>query len=308
MYCHEFLIKNNWKRFEKFDVAGANNLFYYERQKLSFGQVKNILSDFYNRNKITLSQPKFLDYVNNITNKANGLGDLLILTPLIPEKNIYSPFNDYFSFLEYSDCKFNKQDIYFDIRDSDLHKQDWGGGHCIQRLQKAFLGKFDLLPKPKINKKYSPLKNKVAFHFESFRRKETALPQEIRDLIKEFFLKNKYQTYDCSSYKNLKELIEEMSSCEYFVGIDSGPMHLAAAFEIKSIIILNHPSSKDIYLPKLAEANIANSEWLYPQNIHLAVNEGNQLINKFSVANLRNALVGNLYPYFSKEYLLLNLK
>jgi len=303
MYCHEFLIKNNWKRFEKFDVAGANNLFYYERQKLSFGQVKNILDNFYSKNKTDLPEPKSFTGIQNIANEPSGLGDALILTNLVPEKNINSNFKDFDNLLKYTDYDFQKQKDYFDIYNSDLHKYNWGGGHCIQRLQKAFLGKCDLLPKPKLNKKYSPIKNKIAVHFESHKRKETALPQNIRDSIKEFLKQKSYKIYDCSLAKNIDELINELSTCEYFIGVDSGPMHVAAAFEIKSVIILNHSSTKNIYLPKIAEADIANSEWLYPQNVHLAVNEGNELINKFSINNLRNALIGNLYPYFSKEYL-----
>lgn len=303
MYCHDFLIKNNWKRFESFDVVGANNIFYYERSKLTIDEVKCILDNFYSKNKTDLPNSKTFTDIKNISNEPNGLGDALILTNLVPEKNIYSDFKDFFSLLEYTNYEFKKQDSYFDIYNSDLHKYNWGGGHCIQRLQKAFLGKCDLLPKPKLNKKYSPIKNKIAIHFESHKRKETALPQDIRDSIKGFLKQESYEIYDCSLAQNVKELIDEMSTCEYFIGIDSGPMHVAAAFEIKSVIILNHASTKDIYLPKIAESNIPNSEWLYPQNIHLAVNEGNELIAKFSISNLKNALGGYLYPYFSKDYL-----
>lgn len=32
MYCHDFLIKENWHRFENLDVAGGNNIFYYEKK------------------------------------------------------------------------------------------------------------------------------------------------------------------------------------------------------------------------------------------------------------------------------------
>ena len=102
--------------------------------------------------------------------------------------------------------------------------------------------------------------------------------------------------------KSLSESIELMSSCEYFVGVNSGPMHIAAGLGVKSVVILDRKDSNNIYLPKIAEADIPESEWLYPQNVHLSINNDNELIEKFSLANLKRALNGNLYPYFSLEY------
>ncbi|MFO0000722.1 MAG: hypothetical protein ACK559_06310, partial [bacterium] len=65
MYCHEYLIKNNWTRFENFDVLGANNLFYYERRKLNNEKVSEILNNFYSSNKLDLpTTNKFLDHKN----------------------------------------------------------------------------------------------------------------------------------------------------------------------------------------------------------------------------------------------------
>jgi len=304
MYCHEYLIKNDWTRFENFDVLGANNLFYYERRKLNNEKVSEILNNFYSSNKLDLpTTNKFLDH-KNIKNSASGLGDALVLTALAKEKNIFSNFREFEELFSYTDIKFNKQESYFDVDFSDILKFNWGGGHCIQRLQKAFLGRCDEIPKPLLNKKCNPIKNKIAIHFESNKRAETKVPEEIQKLIFEFLKKENYEIYECKNSNNLNHLIDEMSTCEYFIGIDSGPMHVAAGLSIKSIILLNHPDSKNIYLPKLEEVNVANSEWLYPQNVHLAINEGNELVSKFSISNLKNALLGYLYPYFSTEYIL----
>ena len=78
-----------------------------------------------------------------------------------------------------------------------------------------------------------------------------------------------------------------MSKCEYFLGIDSGPMHMAAGLGLKSIVIINN-TGNNIYLPRIKECDIPNSEWLYPQNVHL---------------NLSRAFNGEIYPYFSEDYL-----
>lgn len=306
MYSHKFLTEHGWKRFESFDKHGDNNLFFYEKQKLAAGEINKILNNFYSKNSNTVvlpNPPDYLKNVQNIMNSTSGLGDALILTPLMASKNVFSNFEDFGGLCSILGYKSEPSSEWFDILNSDLHKYNWGGGHCIQRLQKAFLGKHDAVPKPYLNKNYAPQKNKVAVHFESSKRKQTALSVSEQEAIFDFLLKNNYEIYCCCFAKNTEELINQMSTCEYFIGIDSGPMHVAAAFGIKSIIIINGQDAKNIYLPKLAEVPVANSEWLYPQNVHLSTGEGNELVEKFSINNLRNAMAGNLYPYFSLDFI-----
>lgn len=303
MYCDEFLLKENWTRFDDFTIVGANNLFYYEKQKLTVSDVTSILNNFYRKNQTFGLAAPFFDSLNNINNSANGLGDAAILTSLLPDKNIKAAFKDFETLASYADYNFVNQSNYFDIDTFDWNLFNWGGGHCIQRLQKAFLGKCDLVPKPKLKVKTAPTRNKIGFHFESCKRKETALPKEMQIEILNFFLQNNFSIYDCSCALNLTDLLNNLATCEFFVGIDSGPMHLAAGLDIKSIVILNYPSSKDIYLPRLADVSIPNSEWLYPQNIHLSVDYQNELIKNFSISNLKQALEGNVYPYFSYEFI-----
>jgi len=303
MYCDEFLLKENWTRFDDFIISGANNLFFYEKQKLTVSYVSSILNNFYQKNQtLGLTAPSFV-HLNNIDNSPTGLGDAVILTSLLPDKNIKAGFKDFETLASYADYNFTNQSSYFNIDAFDWNLFNWGGGHCTQRLQKAFLGKCDLVPKPKLKIKSAPIKNKIGFHFESYKRKETALSKEMQVEILDFFLQNNFSIYDCSCALNLNELLNNLATCEFFVGIDSGPMHLAAALDIKSIIILSYPSSKDIYLPRLADVSIPNSEWLYPQNVHLSVDYQNELVKNFSISNLKKALEGNLYPYFSYKFL-----
>lgn len=306
MYCHDFLINRGWKRFKRFDVCGANNLFYYERDRLNFNRVSRILNNFYSKNRIE-KYPMTNDFLNlkNITNKMEGLGDLLVLTPLTTKKNIFTKHTGFSDVMLYNDRRHYKEldpEQYFDIDGSNIGKRDWGGGHCIQRLQKAFLGEYDILPKPYLNKKYNPVKNKIGYHFFS-NRQDNGIHKENQDLILNFLNSKGYSTYNCSSAGTVKELIDNLATCEYFIGIDSGPQHVAAGLGIKSIIILARNDSCKIYLPKLAEADVGNSEWLYPQNVHLSLIEGNELVEKFSLPNLEKALAGQLYPYWSLDYL-----
>jgi ADP-heptose:LPS heptosyltransferase len=102
-------------------------------------------------------------------------------------------------------------------------------------------------------------------------------------------------------------MVKKMESCEFFLGIDSGPMHLAAVLELKSIVIIND-SSSGLHLPCLKECRVPNSEWLYPQNTHLNRAGENQLVARFNFENLAAAFLGETYPYWSEEYLDIKIK
>ena len=298
-YCDPKLINKGWRRFIEFDDFPNSNVFYYERGKISTDKASQILNNFYNKNKI--GKPKTKDFLkyNNITNSANGLGDAVILNNLSESKHINSSFAAFDELQQFND-KYKKQESgsFFDIDSSDYNNYDWDGGHCIQRLEKAFLSKNSAIPKPYISKKYNPVKNKVLLHLKG---KTASLDESLQKSIFEFL---NICGYDVAFWndKSLSESIELMSSCEYFVGVNSGPMHIAAGLGVKSVVILDRKDSNNIYLPKIAEADIPESEWLYPQNVHLSINNDNELIEKFSLANLKRALNGNLYPYFSLEY------
>lgn len=300
-YCHPKLISKGWRRFIEFDDYPNSNLFYYERSKFSVSQVNKILEDFYNKNN--QSKPKtnkFLTF-KNITNSANGLGDTIILNNLCEFKFINSSFSDFNTLIKYNNkYKTPNTEDFFDINNSGYNDFDWGGGHCIQRLEQAFIGKKSKIPKPYISKQYAPIKNRILIHLDG---KTNHLDNQIKNKIINFLEKNNY-TLCYWNEKDLEESIELASSCEYFIGVNSGPMHVAAAFGIKSIVILNREDSNKIYLPKLSELDIPESEWLYPQNIHLSIANDNELIEKFTLENLRRALAGNLYPYFSECFIL----
>jgi hypothetical protein len=300
-YCHDFLIKKAWKRFEEFDCFPDPCIFYYEKRKLSIEHVNKILNDFYIKNKIDKPQTEKFLSIEGIKNSAIGLGDALILNNLSKSKFIHSDFYDFNKLMKFNNNYIKKENVdFFDIRTSDLTSYDWGGGHCIQRLEKAFLGNSSLIPKSNVNKEYNPQIKKVCLHFNG---KTCKLENEKQNLIRKILISENFEIFDWND-ADLEESIKNLSTCEFFIGINSGPMHIAASLNIKSIILLYRNDTHLIYLPKLSETDVPESEWLYPQNIHLSFGTTNELIEEFSKTNLLKALNGFLYPYFSYEYIL----
>jgi hypothetical protein len=107
---------------------------------------------------------------------------------------------------------------------------------------------------------------------------------------------------DCTRLP-LQQTIRLISGCEYFVGIVSGPMHIATALGIRCIIVLNFPHAHEIFLPVLKDIDLVESEWLYPQNVHLHQDGEGPLVPRLSYENLERAFNGEIHPYWSQELL-----
>ncbi len=103
--------------------------------------------------------------------------------------------------------------------------------------------------------------------------------------------------------KALDETLRLMASAEWFIGIISGPYHLATALGLKVVCIVNFPSADSIYLPTLAPIDQVESEWFYPQNVHLHQEDGAPMVPKLSYDSLCRAVDGEVYPYWSDSYL-----
>ncbi|PWI54424.1 hypothetical protein B5K03_09570 [Rhizobium phaseoli] len=102
---------------------------------------------------------------------------------------------------------------------------------------------------------------------------------------------------------SLETTIHQMAGCEYFLGITSGPLHLAAALGLKIVNIVNFPSATEICLPVLKDVDTIEAEWLYPHSIILHQEESGKFVKKLSFRTLQQAFDGELYPYFSDRYL-----
>jgi hypothetical protein len=268
-------------------------------------EVSKILNLFYQDKNTFKSKSDFIFSCKSIYNDANGLGDSIILTSVLDKIGVKNDL-----LLQIDESFLNKKKItnYGDLSISELSKNDWGGGHAIQRLQKSLGLEIDLKPKGKLIFDSSKVKkNKVFVHLKNDTDWKRNIPNSLNDdeinLVLEFLNQNKnYDPYFFNNNLNINQLIDVMSTCEYFLGIDSGPMHIAAAIELKSIVIINDPNNL-IYLPKIKECEIPNAEWLYPQNTHLNRNGNTELVPNFTLQTLSLAFKGQIYPYWSDKYL-----
>lgn len=301
-----FLISEGWVRIEDWLNIDTYHLLGYEKKiKIDIDEVGRILKDFYSKQDCSKTTLERVNIGNSIFNPSQGLGDSIILTSVTPFVKINNELVKQIN-QEYFDMTLTTDEV--DLSVEDIVKYDLGGGHCIQKIQK-FLGITpSVKPKGKLkfdeNKK---IKNKVFVHLKNdtdWKRKiPNSLNEEEIEVVKGFFELNEiYQPYYYENNLNINELISVMETCEYFLGIDSGPMHLAATLELKSIVLINDIDLV-INLPKLKDCDLPNSEWLYPQNVHLNRMGATRLIPRFSKLNILFSLRGEIYPYWDESYL-----
>src|SRR5437870_1947188 len=83
----------------------------------------------------------------------------------------------------------------------------------------------------------------------------------------------------------------------------SGPMHIAAALNLKLVVIVNFPPAHKICLPTLVDIDQIEAEWFYPQSVILHQDTDSKFVKLVSAENLKRAIDGELYPYWSSRYL-----
>lgn len=265
----------------------------------------------------------------NLTNTPKGIGDTMLLTPFANTRRVFSTAES-FPTLMY----FNSQ--YQDWIPRDLICADrlqkryaMGGGHLIQRLHRVFGLEPPLKPKGNLEVKgVDRVKNRVAInllpggpHVEWQRRYIHPRAREIYDEtakgLQEFIRSHGgYQWCEIGSRRSnwvneaqdhtgigLFETIRFMATCEYYVGVISGPMHIAAALDLKCIVIINFPDANRIYLPTLKDIPQVESEWFLPQAVHLHQESDGPLVKRFSTDNLARAFNGEVYPYWDDRFL-----
>lgn len=303
---NHFLLNRGWKRISEFDVGGKNNVFYYERNKLSKEKVSEILNNFYLSRAIEKTKTNPFSH-RAISSKERGLGDTVILTPFTEYKMVdsLSPtfptlmmYNKNFESPIFSSIPKNE---FIDI--SEYSKYNWGGGHAIQKIARALNIPEMKKPKGTIDINRQIIKGRIGFHLTKDKENQHTLNNKDIEIFNEFMRESNYEFVDLSKINDLRNLIETIATCEFFIGINSGPMHIATALDIKSIVIVNNPHYSELYLPKISEVAISESEWLYPQNVHLHTRGSNELVPLFNKINLKNAISGNIYPFWSDEYL-----
>lgn len=273
-----------------------------------------------------------------LSNTPRGLGDTLLITHLpragaVQGKPRFVHANPdehrHFSTL----MKFNmyylpKPTDYGVVMADELQKQaDMGNGHFIQRLQRGFGLEPELRPKPYLDYPAVKVPNRVVMHFEAggphgawqrvhIHPRARQLYPESRAVIQEFI--NQHPEMEFAQLgsepipftgvrdlreSSLEDTIKYMATCEWFLGIISGPMHLASALRLKSIVVINFPPAQLIFLPTLVDIDQVESEWFYPQNVHLHQESAGPLVPKFSYRALAEAFEGKIYPYWSDRFL-----
>ena len=270
-----------------------------------FNKIESILKGFYQNHTTYKTKSTNLITPLSVYNNAGGLGDAIILTSLFPYLKVNNKL-----LKELNEKYINKENLTDDLDFciTKIAQNDWGGSHAIQRFQKSLGLPIEIKPKGKINYNSAlKIKNKVFINLQNNTDWKRVIPNSLDteqiQIIQDFFIFNtNFLPYYYNNDLTINEIIEVMETCEYFLGIDSGPMHIAAALDLKSIIIINDPNQL-VYLPKIKECELPNSEWLYPQNVHLNRNGQTELIPKFFNQTLLDAFEGKVYPYWSEEYL-----
>jgi len=210
--------------------------------------------------------------------------------------------------------------------DVEYMSRNLGNGHLFQRLRRLY--GLDVPEKPfgKLRRDYPKVENRVALHFDAGKH-QTWQKQNVHPRAREVYPENISIIQDYINDHPELEFIEfgsrpsgltgvkscvgmelglqlrVVGTCEWFLGIVSGFMHAAAAYECKSVIVLNFPAARKIMLPTLVDTNLIESEWLYPQNVHLHQDNAGPLVPRFSSDSLRAAFNGEVYPYFKNDWL-----
>jgi hypothetical protein len=212
---------------------------------------------------------------------------------------------------------------------ADVLRRDFalGNGHLIQRIQRAFGLEPELVPRGCIHcAPVSSGKPTVALHFypgpHAHRQRIQYHPRareiypETFSVIRQFVkLRNDLQfievghqssgvenVADCTRIP-LDETIRHLANCDFFLGIMSGPLHIAAALGLKLITIVNFPRAEEICLPTLKDVDIVETEWFYPQSVILHQESDGGFARRLTLESLSRAVDGDVYPYWSPRYL-----
>ncbi len=292
----------------------------------------SVIVRFYNTQQCRSKRPVPALNECTLSNEPLGLGDTLVLTSL-PRRardfgrsvSIYS-FSPHFrsltQFNPYYTPGLTSQWVFA----CDLVGQfDLGPGHYIQRLQRAFGLTPETVPRGcLVVADARRSSNRCVLHFEpgSWAQRQRNLHPRPREVypanmatIQDFIRRHPDIHFvevgsACSGLEGvedwtrlpLKETIVRLATAEYFIGINSGPMHIAAALGLKIVTIINFPDPRQLYLPALKDLNVPDLEWLYPQSVILHEDSEGPLVKQFSLVNLERAIAGELYPYWSTEY------
>lgn len=276
-----------------------------------------------------------------LTNTPTGLGDSMILTFLpksvkLNKKHgglIWTPSVHFARLAKFNPHYVDRQTPYWVSASQLNHNYNLGSGHIIQRLQRSFGLKIEIKPKGCLVVASDRDDDKVALHFEpgdhvSWQQQHVhprarSLYDGSIEILRQFIKAHPSKTFYafdrnqawlrklyrkltnvkwCGSH-SLGESVQQMAECSTFIGIMSGPMHMAVALGLKCIIIINFPHASQVVLPNLKPLGVIEEQWFYPQNVHLHQESESEMVPRFNAVNLEKAINGEIYPYWSDRYL-----
>lgn len=263
-----------------------------------------------------------------------GLGDTLMLTDMpkasrgrVPVFSSGRHFRPLMHFNEWwKEPPFEDQLLMVNAPTLVRHYES-GAGHYVQRLRRAFGLQVDPVPRGSIKWQGRRASNRVLMHFEPgphalWQRKAVKpgarlLTRASREVLEKWVAASGGMEFWCVGgpppggplrgvhsvrTPTLANLIDKVGQCGWFVGIVSGVMHLAAALQVRSVVIVDFPEAERIMLPTLKQTGQLEEEWLYPQNVHLHQEGDGPLVKRLTVDNLKRAFNNELYPYGRTDY------
>lgn len=277
-------------------------------------------------------------YEKALSNTPRGLGDTLVFShlPMVGASQgkprfIHANPDEHRHFeplMKFNPYYMPKPDNFGVVMADELYQKfDCGNGHLIQRLQRAFGLESVIKPQPYIHFPMPKVNRRVMLHFEAggphsgwqrthLHPRARQLYPESRSIIQEFidshpeleFFQIGKEVQNFRRVRNmteptLEEVIKIMATCELFIGIISGPMHMASALGLRSIVIINFPPAPLIFLPTLVDIDQVESEWFYPQNVHLHQESEGPQVKRLSRRTLEDAYQGKVYPYWDDRFL-----
>lgn len=290
----------------------------------------NILT-FYKNQELKFKPKPVFHPAATLTNCAGGFGDTLILTDIYKASGGKSTawshsahfqpimsINPYYVESHANPLLISAPEL--------IRMYDCGNGHFVQRIRNAYGYKVDDKPQCQIRLNGIEKKERVILHFDagvhSEWQKKNLHPRarqlypENKLLIEKFIKQHPELEFIEIGQKPLgikgatyigggstMDTMKTVATGKYFIGIISGPYHVATALGLKVICIINFPKAENIFLPTLKAIDQVEMEWFYPQNVHLHQDGEGKQVKRFTLDNLNRALNGEVYPYWSDEFL-----
>ena len=171
-----------------------------------------------------------------------------------------------------------------------------GSGHVIQRLQRAWGLAADLVPKGSILSPCPPVPRRVFTCYASkswIHGNERKVLEKARATMKQVYGELEPEGYEFvnSQYDvTFEDKFKKLASCEYYVGIPGGWMHLATALGRKCIVFVRGIEPIRFFLPMVRDVTDMRLMWFYPQNVHLHEEEKGDSIDSVTAESVTRAL------------------